>query len=407
MSIPVFEEVEPLSGCVCERCARQRLADSVARLTTGGPVASAGARAVVLAAVAGTTLVAGAGVSAALPAAPIAPAATGGARAVPPEPAPPSLTREQIMERARAWTEAKVPYSRSRRWNDGYRQDCSGYISMAWGLDGSQWTGNLPDYAERVDRDELLPGDILLFHNAADPEKGSHAVIFGGWENTAHTWYTAYEETKPAARARSTPLAYWTNSEHYVAYRYKYLVEEGDSDSDAFPGGASFSSGKDSDDVTRLGEMLVSRGAAAYYRTGPGPRWSEADLGATRAFQRAQGWKGEDADGFPGPATWRHLIRGDGNDVGAAPRSAPPADPHAPAYPGAERFRQGRSDDHILTLGRQLVARGFGRSYHGGPGSTWTEAHRRAVEAFQRAQGWSGRDADGHPGPETWRRLFT
>jgi peptidoglycan hydrolase-like protein with peptidoglycan-binding domain len=54
-----------------------------------------------------------------------------------------------------------------------------------------------------------------------------------------------------------------------------------------------------------------------------------------------------------------------------------------------------------------LAARGFGGHYRTGPSSIWSEADRRNVEAFQRAQGWSGRTADGHPGPETWRRLFT
>ena len=31
MSIPVFEDVEPLPGCGCEDCARTRLAESAAR----------------------------------------------------------------------------------------------------------------------------------------------------------------------------------------------------------------------------------------------------------------------------------------------------------------------------------------------------------------------------------------
>jgi murein L,D-transpeptidase YcbB/YkuD len=53
------------------------------------------------------------------------------------------------------------------------------------------------------------------------------------------------------------------------------------------------------------------------------------------------------------------------------------------------------------------VRKGFGRFYQVGPGPQWTEADRRAVEAFQRTQGWRGGAADGYPGPETWRRLFS
>jgi peptidoglycan hydrolase-like protein with peptidoglycan-binding domain len=151
--------------------------------------------------------------------------------------------------------------------------------------------------------------------------------------------------------------------------------------------------------------MLAGRGGARYYRTGPGPRWSGADRAATAAFQKAQGWSGRDADGVPGPATWRHLVRGDGTGI-AAP-AAVRGGVQGPPYPGAARFRPGQSNGDVLRLGRQLAAKGFGRYDGSGPGPGWTEADRRAVEAFQRSQGWSGDEADGHPGPETWRRLFS
>lgn len=78
-----------------------------------------------------------------------------------------------------------------------------------------------------------------------------------------------------------------------------------------------------------------------------------------------------------------------------------------PAFPGRSAFGPGKTNDSILLLGRQLVKRGFGSHYRVGPSRTWGEADRRNVEAFQRAQGWRGDDADGLPGPETWRRLFS
>ena len=65
----------------------------------------------------------------------------------------------------------------SSYWSDGYRQDCSGYVSMAWKLPGNEWTGSLAQYAEKITKAELQPGDILLFHNASDPYNGSHVVI--------------------------------------------------------------------------------------------------------------------------------------------------------------------------------------------------------------------------------------
>ncbi|MYQ59478.1 hypothetical protein GTY68_19970 [Streptomyces sp. SID4926] len=200
--------------------------------------------------------------------------------------------------------------------SDGYRQDCSGFVSMAWDLRSNQWTGSLASFGERITKDELQPGDMLLFHNALDPEDGSHVTLFGGWADAAHTKYTAYEQTPPRTRSRTTPYAYWTNSSRYIPYRPKNLASgSAGPQSSAFPGAAAFGPGKAGAHVTRLGEMLVARGAGRYYRIGPGPRWTEADRRATAAFQRAQGWRGTGADGIPGPRTWAYLMGGKGGDV--------------------------------------------------------------------------------------------
>ncbi|NEA39255.1 C40 family peptidase, partial [Streptomyces sp. SID11385] len=173
---------------------------------------------------------------------------------------------------------------------DGYRQDCSGFVSMAWDLRSNQWTGSLASFGERITKDELKPGDMLLFHNPRNPEDGSHVTLFGGWADAAHTKYTAYEQTPPHTRRQTTPYAYWTDSSEYVPYRPKNLAGgSGGPQSHAFPGTAAFGPGKAGARVTRLGELLVARGAGRYYKIGPGPRWTEADRRATAAFQRAQG----------------------------------------------------------------------------------------------------------------------
>jgi len=76
-------------------------------------------------------------------------------------------------------------------------------------------------------------------------------------------------------------------------------------------------------------------------------------------------------------------------------------------YPGLSSFGPGQSGPHITALGNALVERGGGRFYSEGPGPSWGDADRQATAAFQRAQGWSGGDADGIPGPTTWHLLYT
>ena len=443
MAAPVFEEFDPASDCECPGCVHWRRVMPHSPLS--GPVGHPAARkALVLAAAAGTVLGAGQAMPAVAaahgPAHPGIPAgdepgtpqgskaplhgpagrpATAGKPAAPVR--APATTRAEIINRAKTWIAAQVPYSMNAYWSDGYRQDCSGFVSMAWNLPGNEWTGSLDKFGERISRDQLQPGDILLFHNPSDPEKGSHVVIFGGWTDYTHTYYVAYEETRPHARRQATPYAYWSYSDRYVAYRYKGLAEgtggsapSGTPATTRFPGAVYFGPGANNAYVTQLGRLLVDRGAGRFYTQGPGPRWGDADRRATQAFQQAQGWTGADADGLPGAQTWALLMAKQGRDIpptgtpgSPGPKGSPAPSSHGvPGYPGRGMFRPGATNAYVTKLGKQLVKKGFGKYYTTGPGPRWGEADRRNVEAFQRAQGWRGGAADGYPGPETWRRLF-
>ncbi|MBC9730411.1 peptidoglycan-binding protein [Streptomyces sp. TRM68367] len=435
METPAFEEFDPASDCDCAGCLywRRVLPPSPTGRSTGHPAAH---RALAVAAACATL---GAGQAVAAPAAAHAPQRPGvpagdepdtpqggkaplhGPGGRPARPAgpvkTPPTTRAEIIRRAKEWLAAKVPYSMKDYWSDGYRQDCSGFVSMAWKLPGNEWTGSLDQYGERISKKELQPGDILLFHNPANPQNGSHVVIFGGWTDDTRSHYTAYEATRPHVRRKDTPYAYWSHSDRYLAYRYKGLttdtagaqpdtVKPGAQAPAPYPGAAYFGPGANNKYVTLLGRMLVERGAGRSYTSGPGPRWTDADRRATQAFQLAQGWRGREADGLPGPRTWELLVTGKGNDIKATTAS-PPASHGVPGYPGRALFRPGADNTYVTQLGRQLVKKGYGRYYTIGPGPRWSEADRRAVEAFQRAQGWRGGAADGYPGPETWRRLFS
>ncbi|MFB7461724.1 peptidoglycan-binding protein [Streptomyces sp. NPDC056188] len=163
-------------------------------------------------------------------------------------------------------------------------------------------------------------------------------------------------------------------------------------------GGLTYGYGAKGDHVTRVGEALVAKGFGQFYAVGPGPTWTDADTLAYAAFQRSLGYSGADADGVPGEASLRKLL---GTLPSAAAKTTAP-----PPFPGSRHFRPGQLNRYVTQLGQQLVKRGYGRFYTQGPGPKWTESDRRNVEAFQRAQGWTGADADGYPGPETWRRLF-
>jgi putative cell wall-binding protein len=158
---------------------------------------------------------------------------------VPAAPALAAMSRSVVMQRAQRWVDLAIPYSQTG-WADlngaivgspsmGWRRDCSGFTSMAWNLfkPGAS-TRTLHLYAEAIDKAALQPGDALVSYD-------NHAVIFGGWADSAHTRYYAYEMSSSASRTstptpdgtimRVTPYPYWGNDASYQPYRLKGITE--------------------------------------------------------------------------------------------------------------------------------------------------------------------------------------
>src|SRR5437879_3461511 len=63
-----------------------------------------------------------------------------------------TVTRGVIISRAKTWVSAQIPYSQVNYYN-GYREDCSGYVSMAWGLGTPGLTTyTLPSVSYQIDK---------------------------------------------------------------------------------------------------------------------------------------------------------------------------------------------------------------------------------------------------------------
>lgn len=116
-----------------------------------------------------------------------------------PSPAP-AYTTHEVVARAQSWVDRNVPYSQKRSF-EGYRTDCSGFVSMAWGLDESYTTRSISTKGTPVALGDLEPGDAIL--------TPGHIVIFAGWANTEHTTFLALEEANrrlgSVARVKDLP----------------------------------------------------------------------------------------------------------------------------------------------------------------------------------------------------------
>lgn len=148
-----------------------------------------------------------------------------------------SITPADVITRAEQWVEQKVPYSQNR-YKDGYRTDCSGFVSMAYQLSESATTKGLlePRFKfHKITKEELQPGDILLkqavpaFKDASGKvhkRKHGHVVIFGGWTSADHSRYTGLEEVggrihRAVKRELTYPYSKKRPLELYVPMRYE------------------------------------------------------------------------------------------------------------------------------------------------------------------------------------------
>ncbi|MFT4217933.1 MAG: hypothetical protein QM619_12230 [Micropruina sp.] len=120
--------------------------------------------------------------------------------------------------RANSWVDSRVGYSQATYYSNQYgryRQDCSGFVSMVWGLGSSLTTSTLPSVSHPIAKDDLATGDILLDNTGGD----AHVVVFDRWANSARTKYLAWEQTPPQAVYHELPYPYWSGYGPYNPYR--------------------------------------------------------------------------------------------------------------------------------------------------------------------------------------------
>ena len=211
-----------------------------------------------------------------------------------------------------------------------------------------------------------------------DPGTNGKHVNMDQWRADCGAIISGGGGSTPPPSGGGTPPAtgsIWTNAN----YPYPGKVP-------AFPGADKFGSGKHNDYIFQWAARLCLIGYDSYFTQYASRDWGSADQNATAAFQRAQGWSGSDADVIPGPETWS---RAWSKTVSKG------------KYPG----QQTPQGNNALYCAAALVCMGYQSYYSSYISRSWGSADRNACSAFQRAQGWSGSDADGGVGPSTWERM--
>ncbi|MER6361994.1 hypothetical protein ABT238_14080, partial [Kitasatospora sp. NPDC001527] len=144
------------------------------------------------------------------------------------------ITQQQMMARAHDWIANAVPYSQTLAWKDNavggpYRADCSGFVSMAWGLKESLVTWTLPDVSNVIAGNisgatNLQTGDALDY--TAD-----HVVLFHSWINKSAGTFSYDAEHSPGQVADERQGSIYSSTleshpiSNYKGLRYKNLVQ--------------------------------------------------------------------------------------------------------------------------------------------------------------------------------------
>lgn len=115
-----------------------------------------------------------------------------------------SVGRSEIVERGLGWLAEGVIYNRNGSYQ-GYRRDCSGFVSMSWQFSASPYTGLLPPFVEGKyavelgSFDDLVPGDAV---NKTFRNPYGHVMLFAGWASADHSqlyFLHHYATGKPVA----------------------------------------------------------------------------------------------------------------------------------------------------------------------------------------------------------------
>ncbi|TDV57355.1 C40 family peptidase [Actinophytocola oryzae] len=139
------------------------------------------------------------------------------------------IRRSEIIERAESWLRPSVPYHTTKFHHNEfgiYRTDCSGYVSMAWGLParrGGLDTLGLASVSEPIERDELRAGDVLLRTEGSRLIR--HVAVFHEWTGEDRTAYWGFEQSGGAGTVHRMVTYPYGGLEHYLPRRYLNVIQ--------------------------------------------------------------------------------------------------------------------------------------------------------------------------------------
>lgn len=193
------------------------------------------------------------------------------------------ISRDQVLRRASTfWTKGSIPYDQGRiEAMSGYRQDCSGYVSMCWGIPPNAQPGGWGGlntvtlvsggWMTEIPRDQLRPGDAVGLCGPGTRGDAGHIVIFERWHDDDPStgrywcWEQAGGQHGPVHRLITYP--YPGGGSAWKAWRFRDIAPptEGGLVADRL--------GNDPDGVYVVARMNAVANMEEWYSYGPHKGW--------------------------------------------------------------------------------------------------------------------------------------
>ena len=201
-----------------------------------------------------------------------------------------AITTTQMIARADDWMNAQVPYSTAQEsgsdwnfWSDDatggpYRQDCSGFVSMAWDLSDSLVTWTLPQVATVTDGN--ISGDTNLNPGDALDYTADHVVLFDHWTDQSTGDFVYDAEHAPgqvtnqmAGNVYDSTLEGYSISD-FEALRYNNIAPDSTSSLYADGSGGRVAAGVHADGRMEMFAVTASGGIDNRFEVTPNGAWS-------------------------------------------------------------------------------------------------------------------------------------
>ena len=121
------------------------------------------------------------------------------------------ISKDLSLNLNNTFTASSITRDSQTATTDGYRQDCSGYVSYSWASStsgGGHVTSNMQEICTKISKNDLKKGDAIL-------KPSQHVVLFGGWIDSDAFYEYAEHQSGDVCRKSTGSYNYFATNGYF------------------------------------------------------------------------------------------------------------------------------------------------------------------------------------------------